>query len=915
MSHRSKINVKTISGSIAICCVLIFSLQVNAYHAKNSIQQKSLTGFLDTIPAKEKGVKPLDTIKPVEIDTGFLSDEERDSIKIIQIKKIDFLTLSKDSLDAVIKYTASDSGEFIIPTKQFILHGKADVEYKTTKLKAGVVDFNAETQIMKAYGKPIDKNDTTKEINPLDYQVSLADGNSTSKSDTITMSLKTLKGKALNTYYNEDDIYINATALKKVDSITSYAWKARFTTCNLDTPHFAFRARKMKLINNKLGISGPTSAEVEGIPIPIGIPFGIYPLNRGRHSGILTPSFITSPDFGLGLQGLGFYKVINDYWDATIKADLYSYGGYLVSVNSKYIKRYRYVGGLNVSFQNTRTLNHDVTSKDQFTGSKTFMINWSHNVDGKARPGTTFGANVNFGSTKYNKSLYNNPYQNYNNKLTSSISYGKNFNNKANLSVNINHDQDNNTHLVHVGLPSIAFSLNNFFPLQKKEKIGTPKWYENIGIAYTGSFINQFAFYDTAFSFQRMLDTAQYGATHSIPITLTLPSLGPITVSPFVSYQENWHGQKLLQTWNKTTKRIDSLLSKGLYTERQMSFGIGASTRIFGTYAFKNSKNGLVIKHEMRPTISFSYHPDLVSQYYYTLQIDTFGHTKRASQLAGIISPFSEGNSGAISFGIDNLLDMKVKDKKDTTANAFKKVKLIDGFGFNSSYNLLADSFALSPFTFYVRSTLFEKINITANAILDPYKLDKYGYPINSYAWQGSHFSLGRITTASLAISTSFQSKAKDGKTDKERLAVDPFMTPDEQQRQLEYVRSNPAEYTDFNIPWSINLSYSLTYNNTVLPDSSGAYSYQKFINSNVSFSGDFSISPKWKAGGNGYFDFNTGKLQQFSMFLSRDMHCWQLSINVNPIGLWRSFSITISPKSGILRDLKVNRNRSFSGG
>ena len=65
--------------------------------------------------------------------------------------------------------------------------------------------------------------------------------------------------------------------------------------------------------------------------------------------------------------------------------------------------------------------------------------------------------------------------------------------------------------------------------------------------------------------------------------------------------------------------------------------------------------------------------------------------------------------------------------------------------------------------------------------------------------------------------------------------------------------------------------------------------------------------------GATGYYDFSTAKLQSFSMFISREMHCWQMSINVTPIGLYRSFNITLNPKSGILRDLRINRSRSFS--
>ncbi|MFX8493127.1 hypothetical protein ABTL97_19670, partial [Acinetobacter baumannii] len=84
---------------------------------------------------------------------------------------------------------------------------------------------------------------------------------------------------------------------------------------------------------------------------------------------------------------------------------------------------------------------------------------------------------------------------------------------------------------------------------------------------------------------------------------------------------------------------------------------------------------------------------------------------------------------------------------------------------------------------------------ITGNATVDPYVVDKYGYRINKYAWQAGSFKLGTINYANLAISTSFKSKSKSGKTDKDRLQVDPFMTPDEQQRQLQYARANPAEF------------------------------------------------------------------------------------------------------------------------
>ncbi|HEX8460378.1 MAG TPA: LPS-assembly protein LptD, partial [Segetibacter sp.] len=167
---------------------------------------------------------------------------------------------------------------------------------------------------------------------------------------------------------------------------------------------------------------------------------------------------------------------------------------------------------------------------------------------------------------------------------------------------------------------------------------------------------------------------------------------------------------------------------------------------------------------------------------------------------------------------------------------------------------------------------------------------------------------LGRITNGSVAVSTSFQSKSKDAKTDKDRLPKDDYMTPDEQQRQVDFVRSNPAEYTDFNIPWSVSFSYSLSFSRGLGSD----YKPQTLTYSNVSVNGDFSLTPRWKLGGNTYYDFTTSKIQTLTMFISREMHCWQMSINITPVGLYRSFSLSINPKSGILRDLKINRSRYF---
>jgi hypothetical protein len=388
-------------------------------------------------------------------------------------------------------------------------------------------------------------------------------------------------------------------------------------------------------------------------------------------------------------------------------------------------------------------------------------------------------------------------------------------------------------------------------------------------------------------------------------------------VSPSISYSQVWIAQKFRMKWNTANQKLDTTITKGFFIDQQASAGLSFNTAIFGTYQFKNSRVQ-AIRHVIRPTLSVNYRPDLSKQHFYTDTINSSGYTARFSELqGGLFSGYGEGRSGGMSFQLDNNLQMKWRSKKDTGENAIKKISLIDGYGLTMSYNFLADSMKLSPIQFYFRSNLFEKININASASMSPYQVDALGRDIGKYAWEDGKFNLGRITSGSISLTTSFKSKPTDEEKDKQKQEQldqdlsDPVLAGD-RERLLEYMRQNPAEFVDFNIPWQVNLSYALYFREQFKPDYSG---FEKIVSSNINFNGSFNLTPKWNFSVNGYYDFDTKKLQTFTMAISREMHCWQLSINVTPIGLYRFFNFTISPKSGILQDLRINRSRSFVSG
>ncbi len=848
----------------------------------------------DSLPLEKKPAA--DTVRPLQTDTS-TSRLKTDTFR---------LKISSDSLDAPVRYQAEDSAVVLIREKKIILYGKTKTDYTDISLTAPRVELNQQTQEVTAVNA---KDSTGTIIENAHFKSSTTEFTS----DTIRYNFKSRVGFTKNTFTQDGEIFVQGAIAKKVNDNTTFIKKARFTTCNLDEPHFAFVTPEMKVINQKLAVSGPAHPEFEGVPVPIWLPFGFYPLSQGRHSGLLPPQFSANEQFGLGLEGLGYYKALNNYWDVKLYGNIYSYGGWSANFAPTYRKRYRYSGAFNFSMQSTKL---NFKGDPDYLNNKSYFLTWNHTVDGKARPGVSFSAYVNAGSTKFNQLVPNSTRLNFQNQLGSSIAFSKSWAGKPfNLTLSANHNQNNSTRLVNISLPDAGFSMSTQYPFQKKFSAGAPKWYEKLGFAYQGNFRNQFSFYDSAFSFRDLIDTLQWGAMHNFPVTLALPPVagGAIIISPGISYSQLWVAQKFRRKWNSATQKSDTVITKGFFTDHQVSFSLSMNTALFGTYQFKNSRI-YAIRHVIRPSLSFNYKPDLSGKHYYTDTISP-GFVYRFSEFMGALYPgYAEGKNGGISFQLDNNLEMKWRSRKDTGENSIRKIKLIDGYGFSTGYNFLRDSMKLDLINMYLRSTLFEKINITAHTVLSPYQTNQYGTDINKYAWADGKFKLGHLTYGSISVSSSFRSKPKDPKKeeDRKKKAEDALSDPSliaDQRRLLEYMEQNPSEFVDFNIPWQISFGYSLSFSNRLKQDLSG---FEKDFTSNVSFNGSFNLTPKWNFSFNGYYDFDSKKLQTFQMGISREMHCWQLSIDVTPVGLFRFFSFSISPKASVLQDLRINRTRSF---
>jgi hypothetical protein len=435
---------------------------------------------------------------------------------------------------------------------------------------------------------------------------------------------------------------------------------------------------------------------------------------------------------------------------------------------------------------------------------------------------------------------------------------------------------------------------------------GTNRITNNLGRIGAGATRDSIA----PFNFETLpvfLKNSRKGIKHNIPVSYSFKALKYLTVSPTISYDEKWYFERLDWKYAEDSTFVSDTIP-GFNRVANYSFSAGIATRIYGMYYF-NNKNSKVkaIRHVVNPSVSFGYTPDFSKnrQYFDTLRNSNDQLVYQDKYNNFVYGGSSLGKSGAIGFGIGNNLEMKVKGAKDTVD---RKVMLLNNLSINSSYNLIADSFKLAPIGLAANTNILNnKINVNLSATVDPYtyvaKTDDESQVTtltkkDIYAWRSG--SLGKVTSATLAVSTNLNPQKREKENDtREKIAEAEIPETDKA-----YLLKNAAQYVDFDIPWSLNINYNLAYNNPIFS--------KKTITQTVQFSGDVSLTEKWKVTFNSGYHFESKEFTQTNLGISRDLHCWQMNLTWVPFGRFQSYNFTIAVKASILQDLKLEKRRPF---
>jgi len=85
---------------------------------------------------------------------------------------------------------------------------------------------------------------------------------------------------------------LHSAFTKLLEDGTSNISRSTYSTCDADTPHFYINLPKARVYPGKKIISGPGNLVLEGIPLPLIIPFGFFPIQTKRaSSGLIIPRY------------------------------------------------------------------------------------------------------------------------------------------------------------------------------------------------------------------------------------------------------------------------------------------------------------------------------------------------------------------------------------------------------------------------------------------------------------------------------------------------------------------------------------------------------------------------------------------------------------------------------------------------
>lgn len=834
------------------------------------------------------------TVVIICLTSAYAEDELFFQVTSDSVVVIDSITTSSDSIgtktdiDSVVYSSASDSIVFFIKKKKMNIYGTGDLRYKETNLKSGQIFVDFATNNVEAFAKNKDSAGQELKETPI-----LLDKGEEYRGTRMKYNFKTTRGYITYAATKNDETSYSGAKINKVDKTTFFIQNGIYTTCDAEEPHYCFFGNEMKVVQKEQLIGKWVWLTFGNVPFPIPLPFVVVPLQSGRRSGILPPAYGERQGFGKYFSRFGYFWAISDYMDLLTTADYYTKGGYSLQGRYRYALRYNFTGSIEGSFSDLHS--GELTDPDRLE-QKDWRIRIIHNQN--IDPTSRADLNLEFMSGGYFQQNTTNYDQLLRREINSNASYFKSWEEAGtSLSLNYSRRQDLDNGNINEVLPSLNITKAQFYPFRGKGSAADQRWYELIGISYSGQFLNKRDKQEGQLKIRG-------GVSHSASIGAS-PKIGYLNLSPSFSYREYWYNKRIVRYSVPSFNGNDSVITedkKEYNFVRTFSFGAGTSTKLYGI--FQPQTAGIAaIRHIISPSVSYNYTPDFSTPGwgYYDTYTDVKGNIVKYNKFEReIFGGAGSRESQSLGFRVDNNFEMKTMvDPTDTTSKE-QKYQLLNLSG-SFNYDFTADSMRFSDIQVNYHTQVGSFMSLQGSTIYSLYDYDRNtGRVINKTLLSSGNGFL-RMTSFNFSVSLSFSGERKAGSSDSTQAEQ---IFPNENRF---YRGMYDIPEVDFAIPWSVSLNYNYSFNK-YNPLNPSKYS-------NLSGNINFSVTPLWKLTLTGSYDITAKEFAAPQLTVSRDLHCWLMNFTWNPLGAYTGYRLEIRVKAPQLQDLKITKSDSFFSG
>ena len=797
-------------------------------------------------------------------------------------------------LKSTIFFTARDSVIYNLNKRNMELWGKATLDHEGTSIKSPKIVIDLDTSLLHAFS---DVDSSGKVVEPALF----TDREGSFSAESMTYDFKSGKGETSRVSSSTQTMIYSGEHVTRLENGAMIIKDGIFTTCDNPDPHYWFTCSRMTVIPEKKVTATSLimyvrpelfSRRLPAMPL-LAFPYMAFSLNDARSSGFLMPSLANDMDRGYSLSNLGYFWAINDYMDLRFEGDISLNGSWRLGDRFRYVVPNMFSGlisGEYTRYPQYSDWNENIVHNQVIDSSTRLDVNFQLQGDPQ-------GYNLNSSNSETMVTQQSN----------ARASLARTFNDeKSILALFYDRSEDLSTHYASQSVGA-SFYQNRIYPF--RSGMYGDDWKNDLSITAGGSVVSALTSYDFAassgyaanvngevgyyrefgrsskalftqgFSLQgRRPNNGRYDDTYSgttlvFPLRMQSTLFSHFNVNPSLTFVHSLHPDGGHEDFSTTI------------------FDLDASTRVYGIFdtGFLEKIIGLkALRHTFIPSITYTWNPAFSGSGY------DYSHHIYDWPDQNTLNPGIPEGQSTVGITLKNLFHGKFRGSSSLLEEGGPEgeySKQLLALTVSTAYNAAADSFHLAPLTLSASSNaLSENLLFSAGSMYDFYGYDPLtGARVNrSNSEEGN--GVLRFVKGFLDMSFSVHGHRESG------TAKSSVRSPVMMNTLQSFFNMETLNTIDNSLPWEFRFSLFMQ------SDKSNPLDPETITLFNAAAKTE--LTKNWQMAVNTGYDFQNRELVLPMLQFTRNLHCWQMSVQWVPFGQFRSYALEIGLKAPELKDI-----------